>query len=46
MSFTTQEKQDRRFELYTLGGTNGLVRPDYKELYPLDELESYSKEAS
>ncbi len=44
MSFTTQEKQDRRFELYTLGGTNGLVRPDYKELYPLDELESYSKE--
>ncbi len=44
MSFTTQEKQDRRFELYTLGATNGLVRPDYKELYPLDELESYSKE--
>lgn len=44
MTFTTQEQQDRRFELYTLGGTNGLVRPDYKELYPLDELESYSKE--
>ncbi len=44
MLFVTQEKQDRRFELYTLGGTNGLIRPDYKELYPLDELESYSKE--
>lgn len=44
MSFTTQEKQDRKFELYILGGTSGLVRPDYRELYPLDELESYSKE--
>lgn len=43
VSFITQEQQDRKFESYISGGTASLVRPDYKELYPLDELESYSK---
>lgn len=42
MSFVTQEQQDRKFESYALGVTN-IIRPDYKELYPLEELESYNK---
>ncbi len=41
--FITQEQQNRHFELYVSGETDNLIRPDYKELYPLDELESYSK---